>query len=570
MPNPTTARAAFAAWNQTVASAGADPHLLALLRHHGHADAVGPIEAFAAVAHGPIDALARLTNRDENLPRLRRWNGTGERVEEVEFHPSYHEIGRLAYATGAMSRYAKPGNELETLAFLYLLAQQGEAGHCCPFACTAGMIKILQADRKSWNETPGLREGRAARGHAGEGQDSGAGGWPSGWLERLLDPDYDRHFHAAQFLTEVQGGSDVGANALRAVETADGWALHGEKWFCSVADAHLWLVTARPDGAPDGTRGLMAFAVPRNLPDGTLNQFALRRLKYKLGTRSMASSEIDFEGARAWPVGDFRRVVDVVLNTSRLYNAVCSSGFMERAYQEARAYASTRMAFGKPILAFPAIARMVARLRTEAWAARGLTFALAALADRMALGQASDADSAAYRMLVNLNKYWTSHVGTANGKDAIEILGGNGAIEEFTVLPRLLRDSIVCEAWEGGHNVLCAQVLKDAQRLRLHEPMFAWLEQLGGPHPTLTEAKGKFEALLARPDAELHIRDVADMLRPVAQAAALRAVPAEDAVRDVVIEHLLTTNRRGWDPLEDRGFAQRIAALVASGAGAGA
>jgi acyl-CoA dehydrogenase len=544
MPNPTDARQSFAAWMDTVRANAfdADPHLQSLIRHHGHAEAAGELRAFGGIVSDRLDLLARETNRDENLPRLRKYDGIGRRVEEVDFHPSYHEIGRLAYGTGAMSRYGTPGQEVVTLALLYLLAQDGEAGHACPFACTAGMIKILQQAPES--AVKGL------------------------WMQRLLDPSYDTHFHAAQFLTEVQGGSDVGSNALVARDNGDGtWSLSGEKWFCSVADAHLFLVTARPEGAADGTKGLMAFAVPRHV-NGQVNGFSLRRLKYKLGTRSMASSEIDFQGARAWPVGDFRRVVEVVLNTSRLYNAVCSAGMLQRAFREAHAYASTRMAFGQPILAFPSLARIVAKLRTEAYAARGLTFALASLGDRLATGKAGQAEAAAYRMLVNLNKYWTSVSGTLGGKDAIEVLGGNGAIEEFSVLPRLLRDSIVCEAWEGGHNVLCAQALRDSARLGLHEPMFAWLEALSGSHPRLDEVKARWTRLLSMPEAQAaaHVRDVADELRPVAQALALRAElgsEGHDPLLPDVIDHLLTTTRRGWDPLDDAGLAARVQRLVA-------
>jgi len=540
--NPTTARANFTEWRALLAENAydADPHLRSLLAFHGreaHAEVLRP---FGALVSTTLDDLARDTNRDENLPRLRRYDGQGHRTEGVEFHPGYHALGRAVYATGVMSAYREPGHETETLATMYLYSQNGEAGHACPLACTAGLIKILQA-------APG---------------DHGA------WLERLYDPDYDTHFHGSQFLTEVQGGSDVGANAVVARPAGDGtWRITGEKWFCSVVDAHLFLVTARPDGSPEGTRGLGAFAVARTRPDGTPNGFAVRRLKYKLGTRSMASAEIDFDGAVAVPVGDFQRVVSVVLNTSRLYNALASAGLLQRAWREAAAYARTRHAFGRPVIGFPSAARIVAGIRTEAYAARGLSFALAALADRQATGGASEADAAAWRMLVNLNKYWTSIATTRAIRDAIEIFGGNGAIEEFTVLPRLLRDSIVCEAWEGSHNVLCAQVLRDARRLGLHEPMFAWLEALAGPHPRLTAARAAWAAVLARPDdeASLLIRDVADLLRPIAQAQALRAEsrhPGSDPLLPAVIDHLLATTEPGWSALSDPNLATRIAALV--------
>lgn len=542
MSTPLDARVHFVNWLSLVRqpSFAVDTHLQSLVRHYQRPELVDALTAFGD-QFAEVDDLARESNRDENLPKLRRWDGIGRRTEGIDFHPSYHALGRRAYATGAMSRYSSPGQEFETLALTYQLAQHGEAGHTCPFACTAGMIKIAQL----------------------------ATGLPPEWLERLLDPNYDTHFHGAQFLTEVQGGSDVGANALVAKQDGAEWTLHGEKWFCSVADAQLFLVTARPEGAANGTRGVTAFIVPRNLADGSVNHFTLRRLKYKLGTRSMASSEIDFNGARAWPVGDFRRVVEVVLNTSRLYNATCSAGMMQRAYREADSYARTRIAFGAPILQFAGIAATVARLRTEAYAARASTFLLVDLADQIAKGTASEADQQAWRMLVNLNKYWTAYIGTGAIRDAIEVLGGNGAIEEFTVLPRLLRDSIVCEAWEGGHNILCAQALRDSQRLGLHKPMFDWLERLaGGPVAELDAVKRRWESLLAMPEAEAsaYVRAVAEDLRPVVQAIALRAearTAGSDPALGVIADHLLATNARAWDPLTDSEYRARIAAIVA-------
>ncbi len=433
-----------------------------------------------------------------------------------------------------MARYGERGRELETLALLYLFAQNGEGGHACPMACTAGMIKILQ------------RSDAARRDE---------------WLARLLDPSYHTHFHAAQFLTEVQGGSDVGANAVVATPDGDTWRLNGEKWFCSVIDAHLFLVTARPIGGKAGTGGVDAFVVPRTLEDGATNGFHIRRLKYKLGTRSMASAEVDFVDAVAWRVGDFHQTVEVVLNTSRLYNAVCSSAALQRSWREAHHYAHTRVAFGQPIARFPTVARLLAHLRTEAYGARGLTFLLADLADREL-----DVDTAgAWRMLVNLNKYWTAIAATRGVRDAIEVLGGNGAIEEFTVLPRLLRDMIVCEAWEGGHNVLCTQAYKDAVKLGLHRQMFAFLRSIGADEARLAAVEARWERVLALPPKEAlwYVRDLADELRPVAQEAALKATSdEEDPVRAVAREHLLATTVRGYDALGDAALSRRVAALT--------
>ncbi|MFT7520538.1 MAG: acyl-CoA dehydrogenase, partial [Kiritimatiellia bacterium] len=450
------ARDQFTAWRADVSRdwMADDPHFCALLRRYGLQSHRPSIDAFARDCATVIDPLARLTNEDAHLPRLRTWDGQGHRVEQIDFHPSYHQIGRIVYGTGLMGLYAEPGQELHTLATLYLLSQNGEAGHACPQACTAGLIKMVQR----------------------------ASNVPDEWLSRLYEPDYDRHMHGAQFLTEVQGGSDVGANAVMAEPTErDGWwSLTGEKWFCSVIDAQLMLITARKPGGTAGTRGLHAFAVPRTL-DGAVNGLRIRRLKDKLGTRSMASAEVDLVDARGVDLGPFKDVVQIVLNTSRLYNGVACAGVMQRAWREAHAYAWNRQAFGQPIANFPSTARIIASIRAQAYGARASSFEAAALADRIALGTADATQRSAWRALVNLNKFWTAVRCTLVVRDAIEVMGGNGAIESFSVLPRLLRDSVVLEAWEGGHNVLCAQVTRDCLKLGVHHALFEWLGVRVGP-----------------------------------------------------------------------------------------
>lgn len=517
---PDDARNRFAVWREEAGDWWSeDAHLRSLAAFHRIEDPAS-LRAFAGICAQQIEPLVRENNRDENLPRLRRYDDHGTRIEAIDHHPNYHAIGRLAYRSGVMSLYGEVGRERDAAARLYLFAQNGEAGHACPMACTAGLIKVLR--------------------HAGNPRPD--------WMARLVDPDYDHHYRGAQFLTEVQGGSDVGANAVAATHLDDGTArLTGEKWFCSVIDADLFLVTARPIGAGDGTAGLQGYVVPRRLDAGGVNGFRIRRLKYKLGTRSMASAEVDFDEAWALPVANFRTVLHEVIDTSRLLNAVCCAAIHERAYREAATYAANRMAFGQPIAVFPQITRQLADLRVDAYAARGLTFALANIADRAALGVATAEELGAYRMLVNLNKLWTSLSCTASVRVAIEVLGGNGAIEEFSALPRLMRDAVVLEAWEGGHNVLCSQVIRDCQRGALHEPMFAWLAAQGGATDALDRVQAAWNKhVVEEPGAApWYIRDLCAMLRPVAQAACLIAEsrqPASDPRLPVVIAHLLRSD----------------------------
>jgi alkylation response protein AidB-like acyl-CoA dehydrogenase len=432
--------------------------------------------AFGATSATVVDAAARESNRDENLPRLDRYDAVGKRIEDVTFHPSYHEAGRAIYGSGVMSVYEDPGTNLLSLALFYLSSLNGEAGHNCPLACTAGLIKVLQAEA-----APQLQQR---------------------FLPRLLDPNYDTNYHGAQFLTEVQGGSDVGANATEAEPldpaTEGTWLLTGEKWFCSNVTADLALVTARVPGQGEGTKGLGLFLVPRVLEDGTLNHLTIRRLKYKLGTRSMATAEVEFDKALAYQVGKtqagFRNVMVYVINTSRIFNAMGCSANARRAYLTAWTYAQHRAAFGRSILHFPLVQEMLTQMRTDCAAMLAGTMRIVHTLDEVETGKRQDAGTAAFlRMAINLNKYRTAVLAHGVIEQGIEMLGGNGTIEDFSVLPRLLRDNVVYENWEGTHNVLLAQVQRDMLRCAIHEPFLA---QLRGMLEPLTFGRLRREALM--------------------------------------------------------------------------
>jgi len=383
-----------------------------------------------------------LQERAGNGPRLVAADALGRELQEIEFHPAHADAGRAVWASGLISAPA-----FEQAALMVLLAHAGEAGQACPFACTAGLVRALRL-----HGSPELQ----AR-----------------FLPPLLIADYDRAARAAQFLTEVQGGSDVGANETSAVQDAaepGAWRLNGEKWFCSVADADQFAVTARPIGAPAGTAGLACFLVPRRI-DGRPNGFRIRRLKDKLGTRALATAEIEFENALAYPLGEladgFAIAAGTILNTSRWLNACGSVGLMRRAFLEASRFARHRIAFGRPIADFPLVRENLALIKSEARAALASTLALTGLVDRLDRGQNDEETIGLHRFLVNANKYVTSLTATHVVRRAIETLGGNGTIEDFSPLPRLYRDAIVFESWEGTHNVLVEQVRRDAARFDL-------------------------------------------------------------------------------------------------------
>ncbi|MGQ9495551.1 MAG: acyl-CoA dehydrogenase family protein [Thermoanaerobaculaceae bacterium] len=457
---PAEAREDLSAWRKEAITNAftADEQFQRLLRRYF----AGHLEPWVARFTEVGQELVRLfplveeLERDENLPKLLPCDAFGNPTEGVAFHPLWEEVGRAFWQSGVLQLLAEPGQELVSGALLYLLDQVGEAGQGCPVACTAGAIKLLQQ--------------------------AGSPEQKQKYLPKLCTDRWESRLHAAQFVTEIQGGSDVGANEVKALpdpQAPNGFRLEGEKWFCSVADAGLFVVSARPPGAPAGTKGLGLFLVPR-MVDGRPNGFRLRRLKWKLGTRSLATGEIEFSGAWAEPIGaldrGFRNLVGIVLDTSRVHNTVAAAAFLRTAEVWATTYARHRKAFGRPIGQFPEVARALAQLKLRRVTALLVTFRLLHMTDVLAQ-RPDDELAAARRLSVMLAKYWTSRWATEGVREAIELLGGNGTIEDFSPLPRLYRDAIVLESWEGSHNTLCAQVVRDVAVRGLGWPWLRNLEQ---------------------------------------------------------------------------------------------
>ncbi len=460
-----------------------------------------------------VDPVVETLERHRELPAHVPFDGIGRRVEQVEFHPAYRHAGEAVWASGLLGVNRGGDGAFEQAALFYLLSHAGEGGHSCPAVCTAGLARAIEH-----RGSPELK---------------------SAYLPGIFDEEYDRCLRGSQFLTEVQGGSDVGSNAARAIpEQAESgmWRITGEKWFCSVADADLFAVTARPDGAAPGTRGLGCFLVPRTLDGTAPNGFRIRRLKDKFGTRCLASAEIDFEGALGWPIGavedGFHVAVEELLNTSRWLNAVGSTGLMRRAYLESSTFAQHRLAFGRSIGSFAAVRDQLAVMKVEEHAALASTLALTGLLDRVDHDRATPAEAASYRFLVNANKYITSITATDVVHRGIEVLGGNGTIEDFSPLPRLYRDAMVYESWEGTHNVLCAQVHRDCTRLGLLDHLFSWVRgdlamagETGDGHAVevaLQALEPRLRRSLADADhAAIHFRGQLDRLTRVVQATCL-------------------------------------------------
>ncbi len=379
-----------------------------------------------------------------NLPRVEQYGAVGDRDDRIVHDHSYTTSGDLIYGSDVVSRLARAGGLREGYAFHYLSNHCGDTGHNCPVICNYETSRVL----RSFDSVPGRDE----------------------MIALLETPSFTNNWTAAQFLTEVQGGSDVGANDARARQADDGsWLIRGEKWFCSNANADLHLISARYDTGQAGTRGLSLFLVPARKPDGSRNDFTFRRLKEKLGTRALASAEIDYRDAYALPLGPvetgFRNLMTMVIHHSRLAHPLAMSGMLSRAYQLARSFADHRQAFGSTIIDFPLVRDNLARIKVDLLAATASTFAVVAMQDSLD----TDPDTAPERqdlcrLMANVNKTtWSTRI-VARMIDAGETLAGNGMIETTSSMPRLIRDAITSEKWEGSQNTLRMQVLRDIQR----------------------------------------------------------------------------------------------------------
>ncbi len=416
------------------------------------------LRAMGALAVDTLDALAFEANA--NPPELKSWSRQGRRVDHIEQHHSYQEIVRHAVESGMIAdfygqrRERWRGASQRVKFVLGYLFSQAEQGFYCPACLTDGTARVVErhgSEEMKRRHLPALTSRRFSEAHLG-----------------------------AMYLTERQGGSDVGANETRASQDDDGtWRLHGEKWFCSNCVADVAMVLARPDGAPDGTRGLGLFLVPKVLSDGAPNAFSIRRLKDKLGTKSMPSGEIEFEGAVAYPVGEldagFKYMTDM-LNMSRLYNAVASLGVIRRALREAATYAADREAFGMTLTDFPLVRSTLVGLAVDLEGSLRMVFEAVRLLDRADEGEATPAELDRLRMLTPLAKLHTARVAVHAASEALEVLGGNGYVEEY-VTPRLVRDAHVLPVWEGTTNILSLDVFRAMRRGAAHKALFADLQE---------------------------------------------------------------------------------------------
>jgi putative acyl-CoA dehydrogenase len=480
--------------NDAIAANGAGAQaqqLSAFGRHWG---------AAAMFEHG------RLAN--ENPPKLKTFDPQGFRRDAVEFHPSYHRLMEDAIAAGlaAMtwnpdgSRAAAPA-EVARAARYYMMAQV-ENGHMCPITMTRAAVATLAA-------APGV----AAK-----------------MMPQVLSRRYDPAFRSwpdksgmtiGMGMTERQGGTDVRTNTSRAERSLDGgYVVTGQKWFMSAPMCDAFLVLAQLEEGREA--GLTCFLMPRFRPDGSVNGLRLARLKDKLGNRSNASAEVEFDEAFAWRIGDagrgVRTIIDMVQLT-RLDCAIASAGLMRGALVQAVHHARHRNVFQRRLADQPMMRAVLAGLAAEA---EGAVAAAMRLARSFDLAAADPTEAARARLLTPAIKYWICKTAPAFVYEAMECLGGNGYIEE-SILARYYREAPVNAIWEGSGNVACLDVLRVLTRER--EAAAAVLDQLKRETnglPGAAAAHRDVETLLAGPDLEARARALVERLALLAAAAACR------------------------------------------------
>ena len=523
-----------------------DPALQEAVHREGAVSACPDLaSAGSALGTAAMFEHARLANR--NTPILHTFNVQGERIDNIEFHPSWHALmqGIVArgYHTSPWVRQggrASPGAHVARAAG-YLMQAQVESGTLCPTTMTYGAIAAMRRDAMLDRE----------------------------WVPHLLTREYDprdipiahkRGGLIGMGMTEKQGGSDVRANTTRALRGADGsYQITGHKWFFSAPQCDAHLILAQSEG------GLSCFFMPRRLPDGTRNGIYIQRLKDKLGNRSNASSEVEFVDARGHLLGDEGRGVPTILEMGTYTRLDCvtgTAGMMRQAVVQALHHARHRRVFGTLLIDQPLMQSVLADLAIESEAATALSMRLARAFD-------SDADGelTLRRALTSGAKFWVCKRGCELAAEAMEVLGGNGYTEELP-LARIAREMPVNSIWEGSGNIMCLDVLRAFDKssatrdVVLHE-----LSAARGRHRKFDDAFERFAAAVDSPSLpESHARHFTQMFVTLMQGSLLLgASTSAGAGASAVAEGFCATRlsaESGWGAVFGTAGAQVDVAAV--------
>lgn len=463
----------------------------ALTREGAGASAAALHALGAELGSAALQEQGRLANAYP--PVFRPFDRAGRRIDEVDFHPAWHALMARLIGEGVHADpWARPGPGAQVArAAKYFLFSQVENGTQCPTTMTYAVVPVMQ---KFAAAVPAVADD---------------------WLPKILSRDYDptsapagakRGVLLGMGMTEKQGGSDVRTNTTRAElagrsRYGDEYRITGHKWFFSApqCDAHLVLAQADP-GSP---AGITCFFVPRWLPDGTRNAIRVQRLKDKVGNKSNASSEVEFEGATGWPVGEVGRGIPTILEMgtlTRLDCAIGSAGQIRFVVAAALHHAAQRKAFGRRLVEQPLMRNVLADLALESEAATALVLRLARAYDGRAAGDPL-ADGLC-RVLTPAAKYWICKRGPTVGAEAMEVLGGNGYVEDAP-MGRFFRELPLNSIWEGSGNVMCLDVLRALGRTpACREALEAEFAAAKGGDARLDAHAGRLLAALRRPDVD--------------------------------------------------------------------
>jgi putative acyl-CoA dehydrogenase len=481
-----------------------DRPLVEAVAAHGGASAEQELSGFGRHwGSAAMAARGRLAN--ENTPKLRTFDARGNRRDEVEFHPAYHEL--MAHSAHAgihnstwnpQGRPASGAAEVVRAAKFYMVAQV-ETGHLCPITMTRASVAALAAQPDLLASTMPVIATRS--------YDPSFAPW---WTKRGMT--------LGMGMTEKQGGTDVRSNMTRATRAGDGYRITGHKWFMSAPMCDAFLVLAQAD------EGLSCFFMPRFAPDGSVNAIHFQRLKDKLGNRSNASSEVEFENAYAVPVGDEGKGIRTIIQMVQLTRqdcAIASVGLMRSGLAHALHHARHRSVFQKHLADQPLMQAVLSDMALHVEASVALVMRLCRSFDRAA----DDAGETGFmRLLTPAIKYWVCKSAPGFLYEAMECLGGNGYVEEG-ILARHYRESPVNAIWEGSGNVMCLDVLRALSREA--EAAAAVLqdlaEQVGGL-PGTREAVAFIGQAFLRSDSERVARLAVERLALLSATAALNGV----------------------------------------------
>jgi putative acyl-CoA dehydrogenase len=481
-----------------------------------------------AVDAGSAEWAGHARLADTHHPVLHTHDRAGHRIDEVEYHPSWHALMTRAVAAGLQAAPwapdAGPHAHLHRAAGFYLWTQT-DSGHMCPISMTYAAVPALRHDPGLAREyEPGLRS-----------RDYDFGLRPAAIKRGLL---------AGMSMTEKQGGSDVRAASTTATPGDDGYRLVGHKWFTSAPMNDLFLTLAQAPG------GLTCFLVPRVRPDGVRNAIAVLRLKDKLGNRSNASSEIEYDGALGWRLGGEGRGVATILEMVTMTRLDCvlgSAGQMRAGLSQAAFYAAHRRAFGRRLVDHEAMTAVLADLAVESWAATLTALRLADLVD--SVSTAGDPEAAGLlRIALPSAKFWTCKRAVPVLAEALECLGGNGYVETFP-MARLLRESPLNGIWEGSGTVTALDAVRALHKApECADTLLGELAAAAGGHPAFDVAVKELATMLRdAPDPTLARRLCSLAARTFAANLLIRHAPAP-------VADLYCATRLDW--VGDRAFGE--------------